>query len=268
MTHTNPVNVILGATGGLGMAIAQTLSQTKATLILIGRHHEALQSLQESLDGDVTFYVVDIEHDPLVSTLEDILQKFGQINTIINVVGYDVRKPLATHTARDIEQSVSINLIAPIRITQALLHVLPITQSATIVHVGGFGDGRLALPFYSVDVATRAGLRSFSESFNREMQALNRPIRMLFFGPTTADTPAERPYRDVWKTLGIPMVEPVIVARVLLRSIQDGKRHAVMGGLGTQFLLMVNALCPDVADWLILRRYGQVLRHYFSGELS
>ena len=77
---------------------------------------------------------------------------------------------MSAHSLEDIEQTLLINLSGAILISKIFLPLLANEKGATIVHSGGFADGRLAFPYYSVDVASRAGIFSFIESMNRELK--------------------------------------------------------------------------------------------------
>ena len=134
-------------------------------------------------------------------------------------------------------------------------------NTGTIIHLGGFADGRLAFPYYSVDVATRAGLRTFLESINRELS--NTGIRAIYFSPTTADTAAERPYQDLWRDMGVSLVAPETVAQSLLTTLERRQTVYIMG-LGSRLLAGLNAVCPQLADRLLLNRYGVILKRYLA----
>ncbi|WP_026396306.1 hypothetical protein [Acetobacterium malicum] len=79
-------------------------------------------------------------------------------------------------------------------------------KGSTIVNIGGFADGRMAFPYYSVDVATRAGVFSFIKAINRELEIEGHATRVTYFCPSPADTEAEKPFHVLWKKIGITIV--------------------------------------------------------------
>jgi len=137
-----------------------------------------------------------------------------------------------------------------------------INDGGTIAILGGFADGRLALPYYSVDVASRAGVAGFCEAMNRELPLEKRDIRLCYVCPAPADTEAERPYGELLRSMGSPSVPPGRAADFVLASLLQRKRVAVMGR-ANRWLARVNKLSPDVADLLRIRRVGRLLRHAF-----
>ncbi|HEX2620352.1 MAG TPA: SDR family NAD(P)-dependent oxidoreductase, partial [Phototrophicaceae bacterium] len=162
---------------------------------------------------------------------------------------------------QDLHRLLDVNLRGAIQLTQTLLPVFNQLKRGTLVHIGGFADGRLAFPFYTVDVATRAGLRSFIEALNRE---LNHPdIVISYFCPAVADTEAERPYHDLWREMGVAIVPSEQVARALLNAIHRKRRVTIMG-TATRLFAALNAVAPALADRVLMRHYSTILRRHFE----
>ncbi|MEQ8676207.1 MAG: SDR family NAD(P)-dependent oxidoreductase [Aggregatilineales bacterium] len=259
---TDKVVVIFGATGGLGEAIARALHQHGASLMLVGRKAEQLQLIAAQLGNRNAYVLADItQPQEIDDTVTTTVARFGRIDMVINATGFDVRKPLLAHTESEIQQTININLTGSIHITHAFLPHFIAQNQGIIVHLGGFGDGRLAFPFYSVDVASRAGLHGFIESVNRELRQMKHAVHVKYFGPTTADTEAERPYQPLWQEMGVNIVPPEQIAKALLSAIANNKSVHVMG-FGARALTLLNAISPCMADVLILNKYGKLLKKY------
>ena len=155
------------------------------------------------------------------------VQKWSDsLDIVINATGFDVRKSLTSHSEEEINQTMAINLIGAILFSKHFLPLLKNQKGATIVHSGGFADGRLAFPYYSVDVASRAGLFSFIESMNRELKQEQKKM-------------------------------------YLLKGIKSHKRVILMGQ-ATKIFATLNLLSPSIADHLLLKRYGHILKKYFG----
>ena len=262
------VVVLFGATGGLGEAIARTLIKRGALVMLVGRKPDALQTLATQLGERTAFALADVtDWETLDAVCTTTLRQFGRIDMVINATGYDVRKPLMAHSDDDIARTININLSGAIRLTRVFLPALVDQNHGMIVHLGGFGDGRLAFPFYSVDVASRAGLHGFIESINRELRLLNHDVRVMYFGPTSADTEAERPYHALWNDMGVQVVPPEEIAEALMEAISARKSVAVMG-FGARALTLLNAISPCTADALIVNRYGTILKKHLADSFT
>ncbi len=184
--------LIIGATGGLGVAFARAFAKEGAQVLLTARNPEALDALAREIDAGAVLSV-DLAELESIQALRESVAPFAPLAAVINATGYDVRKPLASHSEAEIDRSLDVNLRGAMLLTQAFLPAMQPT--GIIAHMGGFADGRLSFPYYSADAASRAGLRAFIDAVNRESDG----PRALYFSPAPANTDAERPYHALWK---------------------------------------------------------------------
>lgn len=255
------VVVVVGATGGLGEAISRAFACEGATLALAARNRESLETLSEILDAPASVHSVDLTDPGTITGLaETVLDAHGQVDVVVNATGVDVRKPLGEHTEADIDRMLAVNLGGAVRLTRAFLPALD--GAGAVVHLGGFADGRLAFPYHSVDVATRAGVYSFVESMNRELAETD--VTVTYFSPKPADTEAERPFHPMWEDLGLDVVTPETVADALLDAVANRDRVHLMGGWAERLFTKLNAISPRLADLLALDRYRVTFETYLT----
>jgi NAD(P)-dependent dehydrogenase (short-subunit alcohol dehydrogenase family) len=256
------VVLVVGASGGLGAAIAAAFAAEGARLVLAARRPEMLAPLAARLDA--TALAADLTDAASLAALRDAtLAAPGHLDVVVNATGHDVRKPLAEHTSEDLRRTLDVNLLGAMELTHLFLSVM---NDGVILHLGGFADGRLAFPYYSADVASRAGLRAFVESVNRELALEGRRNLVAFFSPSPADTPAERPFHPLWRAMGTPVVPPERVATEVVSAVAHRRPFTVMGGPLTTAFAALNAVAPELADALLMRRYGALMRRIFGGE--
>lgn len=257
----NQVVVIVGATGGLGAMFARAFAAEGARLVLVGRDAAGLTARAAELNAHP--FRADITAPEQLAAMRTFVHAtFGRVDVVINATGVDVRKPLAAHTPDEIQRSVAVNLTGAILLTQTFLPLMQ--DTGMIVHIGGFADGRLAFPYYSADVATRAGVFSFVEAVNRELKLEGSPVSVAYFSPSASDTPAEQPFHPVWKEMGLAITPKEQIAAALLDAVARRKRIGIMGGWGTVVFAKLNAVAPKVADVLVLNRYGKVLKQFLA----
>ena len=150
--------VIIGATGGLGKAISISLAGRNANLYLLGRDENKLDEVK----NEVKSYTGNIvcsstikrdanfnDWEKIGSTIE---AEFGIPDIIINAIGVDVRKSIQDQDEAEIISQLDTNLKTPIYITKAFLPYFLKQNKGEIVHFSGFLDGRLAFPYYTLDV--------------------------------------------------------------------------------------------------------------------
>lgn len=247
---------VLGASGGLGSAVVRALQREGAEVVALVRDKARLAAVLPDISLET--HTLDLTD---FTALEEVAAQVGPLDLLICATGQDIRKELAAHTTGELMEEVSVNLIGPILLTRAFLPTLK--EGGALAILGGFADGRLGLPYYSADVASRAGVAAFCESMNRELTLEGRDVRLCFICPAPADTEAERPYGELWRQLGSPPVAPERVANFVLGALL-GRRPVAIMGRSSQLIAKVNALSPELADLLGLARAGELLQGAFS----
>ncbi|REJ23207.1 MAG: oxidoreductase [Bacillaceae bacterium] len=256
--------IVIGASGGLGSSFAKAFADKGARLLLVGRNEEKVKKTAEQITGDITTAVFDITDLQSIEELKDIVKRWSaHIDIVVNASGYDVRKSLAEHSYEEAKNTLDINLLGAILITKAFLPHMREQKGSTIVHIGGFADGRLAFPYYSVDAASRAGLFTFIEAVNRELELEGSQARVAYFSPSPADTEAERPFHPLWRKMGVSIMPVEKVAEDLLKTIEKKKTVRIMGGMSTILFAKLNSISPKLADAIMMRKYGKMLQQFF-----
>ncbi|MBP7687342.1 MAG: SDR family NAD(P)-dependent oxidoreductase [Thermoflexales bacterium] len=254
------IALVMGATGGLGSAVARALTAQGATVIAAGRDRAKLDRLVVE-QGAHCAYPIDLAvPDQIIALREFIAAHYGALDFVINASGADVRKPLDAHTPDEVRRMLDVNLGGVINLTQGVLSIM--RENGVILHVGGFADGRLAFPYYSADVATRAGVAAFVEAINRELALEQRKVIVSYFSPSPTDTEAERSFHPIWREMGVKIEPLANVVAELLTSIQQRERLHIMGGVSTRLFAKLNAAWPQLADRLVMNRYGRILQKH------
>ena len=257
-----PTAVLIGATGGLGHALARLLAAEGFRIVLAARSEHDASALTGRSDGSAIYVRADVT-DP--ASLEKLataaFDHLGRIDAVVNLAGISPRKPLEDYTMADIDALMAINVKGPIFVTQAFLPGLrKQSGGGVIVHLGGAMDGRVALPFMSAYAATRGALASYVQGANRELAGTD--VVLSFFGPVPSNTESESPYFDMWREMGVALCEPEVVAREILVTIRQRRRAHVMGGGLLKMLTLANAVSPSIADAIGLRKFGKLIKQH------
>ena len=260
--------VIIGATGGLGKAISIALAKRNSNLYLIGRDGNKLDEVEKEVKCNTDNIVISsiINREANFNDWEKIASKveteFGNPDIIINAIGLDIRKSIQDQNEAEIISQLDTNLKTPIYITKVFLPYFFKQNKGEIVHFSGFLDGRLAFPYYSVDVASRAGLVSFIESINREINS--KSICIASYCPQVADTESERPFHPIWKEMRIPILSTDKIADDLINTLGSSKTLRISGGFINSFFAKINSASPSLANFIIMNSYSEILKKYFD----
>jgi len=135
--------VITGATGGVGFYSALEIAGLGAEVVLIGRNSEraqeaAVRIVKETGNSKVAHLVGDVSTLAGIQQLaNDINQRVSQIDVFINNAGY-----LGNAFRRNedgIEMHFAVNVLAPWKLTHALMPALKSSSSPRVLNISG-GD--------------------------------------------------------------------------------------------------------------------------------
>ncbi len=108
------VVLVSGGSRGIGRAIAQGFAQRGARVVIASRNPDQLAQTAQEIsppDNPVHWEVCDVRDlDAIRRTTQAVLQRYGRIDTLINVAGVNRRKPAETFTPEDYDFVMDINL--------------------------------------------------------------------------------------------------------------------------------------------------------------
>ncbi len=169
MSFENEHIWIIGASSGIGEALASELSQQGATLLLSARRKEELERLNQELGGRHHIYPLDVSDSEQVrQTAEAILDKVETLDRVVFMAA--IYRP-ADIDDMDIDfarQLVEVNLLGAIYTTYAILPVFKRQHSGQIVLCGSVA-GYTGLPGGQPYSATKAAIINFAESLYAEV---------------------------------------------------------------------------------------------------
>lgn len=140
--------LITGGTGGIGYQSALGLAKTGARIVITGRNRErgeaAVERLIEAVGHDkVEFVVGDVSSIAGVDALaRELLERMEHIDVLVNNAGYLGSEPCTNEDG--VEMHFAVNVLAPHRLTLALLPALEASDEARVLNITG-GDKPAAI---------------------------------------------------------------------------------------------------------------------------
>ena len=186
-------NTILmtGGGSGIGEALAHRFHDRGDTVIIAGRREEALQQAAEGRDRIHT-RILDVEDTGGIHAFaEKVVAEFPSLNVLFNNAGVMKFEDLtARRDLADAEATIAINILGPIRLTNALIDHLKGQPDAAIVTVtSGLAYVPLvAAPTYS---ATKAAIHSYTVSLRTQLAGTVEVIEVAPPGVQTDLTPGQ-----------------------------------------------------------------------------
>ena len=229
MQVNGAVCLVTGATSGIGRAAAVQLAHAGARVIALGRDPDALEDVVAHTSGvGVRAELADPEEVDRAG--QEAVEAFGRVDVLVNNAGEGYAGRFAEMTAQRAERLVRVNLLAPIRLTRALLPAMIERRAGHIVNVSSVA-GHVGVAGEAVYSATKAALITFSDSLRDEVHGSGVGVSVV--SPGVVDTPFfERRGHPYDRSFPRPIpAEPV--AEGILRAIRTGKPQVFVPAWGS-----------------------------------
>lgn len=175
--------LITGATGTIGSAMVQLLSEENHTLILTGRNAGKLLEIANEYGIDrANLFEMDITSDQQVTAaISNIILKFGVPDVLINATGIGVLKPIESLSIHDFNQVLDVNLTGAFRLLKAVVPAMKERKTGLIIHLPGV-IGKTPMAGAMAYAASKYGLNGMIKSLREELKRTQVKIVQLFVG--------------------------------------------------------------------------------------
>lgn len=176
------VAVVTGAARGLGAALAKELAARGAIVALVDVDPSVIDSAA-ALGAQHRGFVVDVSDRAAVTRFaDDVRASLGSVDLLVNNAGVAVAGSFESVSHDDFEWLMGVNFWGATHLCRALLPALRARPEAHIVNVCS-SFAWLGFANKSAYCASKAALRSFSESLRAELSDTAIGVTLLFPGP-------------------------------------------------------------------------------------
>ena len=178
----NKVVVIVGASSGLGEALARRLAKDGAKLMLGARRSERLAAIAADLNLQNGAYLkTDVTDPAQVQALVDkAVELYGRVDVIVNNAGLMPHSLLEQRQLNDWNAMIDINLRGVLHGIAAALPYMKEQKSGHIINTSSVA-GHKVRPGSAVYSATKTAVRVISEGLRQEVKPYN--IRTTIISP-------------------------------------------------------------------------------------
>ena len=219
MELRNHTILITGGTSGFGYEFARQLLALGNTVLVTGRDPARLADTKRRLPQVHTFQS-DVSDPAAIRQLhEQVISQFPALNVLINNAG-EMRKLNLQDPATDLldlTREIDTNLAGPIRMVQQFLPQLRAQPAAAILNVTS-GLALTPYPVSPVYGATKAGLRSYTQSLRVQLQATN--VKVFELVAPSASTPLFDQFRPDMAGSGVKESDLMAPEKVVAQTLQ------------------------------------------------
>ena len=175
------VVLITGASSGMGRETALQLAKDGYKVYGAARRKEKLTGLE-----GVAAIEMDISNeDSIVSGVQEILERAGHIDILINNAGYGEYGPIENIPLKDARYQLEVNLFGAARLIQLVLPKMRANKWGKIFNITSIG-GKLALPFGGWYHASKFAMEGLSDALRNEVRPFG--IDVIVIEPGAIET--------------------------------------------------------------------------------
>ncbi|KUJ62731.1 short-chain dehydrogenase [Flavobacteriaceae bacterium CRH] len=169
--------LITGASTGLGKAAAKKFASLGWNVIATMRSPEKETEL--NLLENVLLAKLDVEDKASIKNAIELgIEKFGQIDTLINNAGFGVYGIFELSSEDQMRKQFEVNVFGVMNTVKAILPHFRKNQAGTIINISSKG-GRVAFPAISLYHASKFAIEGFSESLSYELATQNIIVKLV-----------------------------------------------------------------------------------------
>lgn len=171
--------LVTGASGGIGGAIAKTLHEAGAKLVISGTRREALDALNAELGGVATPITCNLTDPASIDALvKDAEAALSQVDILVCNAG--VTKDNLSMRMKDDEwdQVIAINLTSTFRLVRATMKGMIKRRNGRIINITSV-VGTMGNPGQANYCASKAGIAGMTKSIAQEVASRNVTINCI-----------------------------------------------------------------------------------------
>lgn len=181
------VALITGGSKGLGRAMAQSLAEAGADIVLCSRNLNEAQTAATEITRDTErrafgFFADVTERDSVEDLARQCHEALGRVDILVNNAGVNVRQPIAEVTDANWNHVLDVSLRGSFHCTQTFLPEMIKRKWGRIVMLGSMLS-HVALPNRTAYATAKAGLLGMTRSLAVEAAPHGITVNCLCPGP-------------------------------------------------------------------------------------
>ncbi len=174
--------IVIGATSGMGRAMAKMFAAEGAEVVFTGRREEKGKAIEkEILDegGCGVFVQADSTVAEQLQSIFDItLEKFGKIDILVNNAGRSVTAPVEDTALEDFDKIMDLNIRSYYAACQIVVPIMKKQGFGNIINTASIG-GLKGIANTSAYCASKGAVRLFTKSLAAELAPLGIRVNSI-----------------------------------------------------------------------------------------
>jgi 3-hydroxybutyrate dehydrogenase len=238
------VAVVTGAASGIGLAIAQSLAESGATVCLVDVQKIALENAVSAINekgGKAILAVADLSSESEINSLHNLVaERVGRADILINNAGLQYVSPLESFPVKEWDNLIGIMLRGAFLCTRQFLPEMVEARWGRIINIASI-HSLVASAFKSAYVSAKHGLIGLTKT--AALEVARNGVTVNAISPAYVRTPlVERQIESQAQLHSIPrervleeimlapmpqkeLIEPEEIGQIVIFLCSDAARH-------------------------------------------
>ncbi|MEK6531799.1 MAG: glucose 1-dehydrogenase [Deltaproteobacteria bacterium] len=156
--------VVTGGSGDLGLAMARSLYEAGARVLISSRGKKRLAEAAKSLGPDCAFFPADVtDLKQVESLMRSAIKKMGRIDILVTAAGAQVRRPALEFTKRQWDFVLSANLSGTFFCCQSAARRMMKQGGGKVITVSSLA-AEIGIPNMAAYAASRGAIRQLTKA--------------------------------------------------------------------------------------------------------
>jgi len=229
--------LITGSSSGIGKATAKHFAEKGWNVVATMRTPEKEEELTK-LDNVLVTKLDVQESSSIKKAIEEGVDKFGQIDVLVNNAGYGAYGPLEAFSGERIRRQFDVNVIGLLDVTREIIPHFRKNKDGILINISSVG-GKVTFPFGALYHGTKFAVEGISEALRYELEQIGCKVKIIEPGAIKTDfvgrsfdfqnDESMTEYQDLLgkfekatESAYAEFSEPIVVARVIYEAATDG----------------------------------------------
>ena len=205
MKNNNPVALVTGASSGIGLAVAERLTEAGYRVYGTSRRQAELDRFSfNMLSLDVT------SDESVDAAVRELIAREGRIDLLVNNAGFGLEPAAAEESSVAQAQALfDTNFIGVVRMTRAVLPHMRAQKKGRIINIGSV-LGLVPMPYVALYAASKHAVEGYTEALDHEVRTAG--IRASVIEPAYT--------RTLFEANNVPPDAPLEIYQVLRRTLK------------------------------------------------
>jgi NAD(P)-dependent dehydrogenase (short-subunit alcohol dehydrogenase family) len=257
------VVLITGGSRGLGLVLARHICAQGGSVALIARDRAELARAKADLaarNGTVLTVECDLlDGTQIQSAVQQIIDRFGRVDILINNAGIIEVGPLENMTRADFERAMRLHFWAAFELVAQVIPEMRIRGGGRIINISSIG-GKVAVPHLAAYSASKFALTGFSDAIRAELARDNIHVTTVAPGMMRTGSHVNAKFKGqhdrefAWfaASAGAPLISMNAdrAARKILAACRRGQPSLTLT-FAARGAILGNALFPNLTGYVM-----------------